>query len=121
MKILNEKHGKEIVALTVKGLYQDANGFQQYVWVTKKQLERLLEAQFHEKEREYIFRIGDRGIRPCDMLSFKIVELKEAVWWPSFRRYILDELKAEEKPKLEKPSEAKQRLVSMKKELLHGK
>lgn len=95
MQVLSDQNRREIVAISVKGLGLDSNGLQQYVWATRTQLGRLLEAQFDEKERNYVFQLGDRGIRPCDIVSFKIVDVNVARQWPSFRKYALTALERE--------------------------
>ena len=95
MQVLSEDRGSEIAAITIRGLGKDDNGLQQYVWATKKQLERLLESQFDEVERNFVFQIGDRGIRPCDILAFKIVSLDTARDWPVFKPYVLRALETE--------------------------
>lgn len=95
MEVLTPQRGREVAAIVVKGLGKDEFGLQQYVWATKKQLARLLEAQFDEVERNFVFKLGDRGIRPCDLISFKIVELKTAREWPAFKPYVVGALNDE--------------------------
>lgn len=87
---------KVIAAISIKGDELDANGVHKYKWATKKQAERLLEAQFDEKENRFLFMLGDESIRPCDISNIKFVKLKEVKEWPSFRKYIVKELEAEE-------------------------
>lgn len=97
MEVINHEESPEVVALTIKGLGKDNNGLQKYIWVTKSQLERLLESQYDAEERYFVFNIGGVGVRPCDIITFKTVKLKEAREWPSFRKYILPELEKEKK------------------------
>ena len=100
MEILNKSQSEEIAAITVKGFGKDENGLVNYVWATKKQLSRLLEAQFDEVERNFVFKIGDFGIRPCDILTFKMVSIDRAKELPAFRGYILEALEKEKQEKL---------------------
>lgn len=107
MEILNKNHNEEIAAITVKGFGKDENGLMNYVWATKKQLSRLLEAQFDEVERNFVFKLGDFGIRPCDILTFKMINVDKAKELPAFRGYVLDALKKEKQGKLESSNFAK--------------
>lgn len=83
---------KIIAAIIIKGLGVDEFGLQQYVWATKKQAEKLLEAQYDEERNKFVFILGDEGIRPCDIVRIKFVKVKEAVKWPALKRYVIDEL-----------------------------
>lgn len=88
---------KVIAAITIKNDELDSNGIHKYKWATKKQAERLLEAQFDEKQNQFLFMLGDESVRPCDIANIKFVKLKEVKEWPSFRKYIIKEIEAEEK------------------------
>lgn len=100
MEIINNNNSEQIVAITVKGSGKDENGLTNYVWATKKQLSRLLEAQFDDIERNFVFQLGDYGVRPCDILTFKIISLDKAKELPAFRGYVLDALEKEKRGKL---------------------
>ena len=95
MQTVNPPHGIEVAAIITKNLGKNEFGLQNYLWATKKQLQRLLEAQFDEVARTYVFQIGDQGVRPCDIETFKIVNLDTAREWPAFRPYVLRALEAE--------------------------
>lgn len=86
---------KIIAAIMVKNLGVDENGFQQYLWATKKQAQRLLEAQFDEERNHFVYMLGDESIRPCDMLRVRFVKVKEAKEWVAFRKYVLIALEQE--------------------------
>lgn len=101
MEIINNNNSEQIAAITVKGSGKDENGLTNYVWATKKQLSRLLEAQFDDIERNFVFQLGDYGIRPCDILTFKIMSLDKAKELPAFRGYVLEALEQEKQGKLE--------------------
>lgn len=104
----NTMEDEVVAAITIKGMNPDEHGLPQYVWATKKQAERLLAAQFDEKQRTFVFMLGDRGFRPCDVLGIKMVKIKEARRYPAFRRYVLDALQNEKEQAeaLEKPNNA---------------
>lgn len=97
-----------VAAITIKGLDPDEHGLPQYVWATKKQAKKLLAAQYDEQQRTFVFMLGDRGIRPCDIIGLKMVRVKEALPWPAFRGYVLDALEDEKEQAeaLEKPNNA---------------
>ena len=90
---------RKVVAITTSKLGKDANGFQQYIWATEDELNRLLDAQFDEERRSFVYRIGDYSIRPCDIICFKFVRIKEAKEWPSFRNYVVAKLGKEDETK----------------------
>ena len=91
---------RKVVAITTSKLGKDVNGFQQYIWATEDELNKLLDAQFDEERRTFVYRIGDSSIRPCDIVGFKYVKIKEAKDWPAFRRYIYNSLEKEDEKKL---------------------
>lgn len=84
-----------VAAITVKNLGADEHGLQQYLWATKQQAMRLLEAQFDEEQNHFVYMLGNESIRPCDIVAVKFVKVKEARQWPAFKGYVLDALKAE--------------------------
>ena len=90
---------RKVVAITTSNLGKDENGFQKYIWATEDELNRLLDAQFDEERRTFVYRIGDSSIRPCDIVSFKFVKIKEAKDWPSFRNYVVAKLGKEDEMK----------------------
>lgn len=100
MEIISNNKSEQIAAITVKGFGRDENGLTNYVWATKKQLGRLLEAQFDDIERNFVFQLGDYGIRPCDIITFKIMSLDKAKDLPAFRGYVLEALEKEKRGKL---------------------
>lgn len=91
-----DKSTQKVAAITIKGLGYDDNGLNQYIWATQTQLKRLLECQFDEERRNFVFMIGDRGVKPSDVITFKIVDVATAEKWPSFRKYVLNELEKED-------------------------
>ena len=91
---------RKVVAITTSNLGKDENGFQKYIWATEDELNKLLDAQFDEERRSFVYRIGDSSIRPCDIVSFKFVKIKEAKDWPAFRSYVILSLEKEEEKKM---------------------
>ena len=97
---------KIVASIIVKNLGVDENGLQQYLWATKKQAERLLEAQFDENEKYMLFMLGNDSVRPCDVLEVRFRKVKDVKDLPAFRNYVLKELEVEEeKNKLENVNE----------------
>lgn len=88
---------KIVASIIVKNLGVDENGLQQYLWATKKQAERLLEAQFDETEKYMLFMLGDASVRPCDVLQVRFRKVKDVKDLPAFRNYVIKELENEEK------------------------
>lgn len=109
---------KVIASIIVKNLGLDENGLQKYLWATKEQAERLLEAQFDETDKYLLFMLGNESVRPCDILQVRFRKVKEVKDLPAFRNYVLKELEAEEKQnKLDNVNEQNiKRLEEMKQE-----
>lgn len=93
---------EKVAAIVTKDIGVDANGLQQYIWATQRQAERLLEMQFDEEMRHFVYMIGDESLRPCDILKVKIMKLEYAKKLPAFNSYVIKELEREAEKEKEK-------------------
>lgn len=87
---------RKIVALTTKQTQRDENGFMRYIWATEDEMRKLLDAQFDEERRNYVYMLGDKSVRPCDIIEVKVVKIKEAKNWPAFNKTVYEKLLLED-------------------------
>ena len=101
-----------IHAVAIRGLGLDANGINQYEWLTEKQHKSIASAI--AKGDTHVF-IGGEIILVRDILKTKPMKLSYARTLPSFKPYVLEALEAEkqEAAKLANP-EGKARLDALK-------
>lgn len=93
----------KIVAIVLKGMGKDANGFQQYVWATEKQMHQIMQAQTDDEMRDHLFELGGHYFKVRDIERAETKNLEQAQYFPAFRRYVLDAIEREEHEALEKP------------------
>ena len=87
----------KVAAITTRNTLVDSNNFKQYLWATEKQARSLLKLQFDDDKKQKVYLLGDRGIRPCDIIDIRFMDLEKAKELPAFRSYVVKALAEEEK------------------------
>lgn len=85
----------KIVAIKIRGEELDGNGFQKYIWATKKQVNKIMGSQYTD-DRDLLFQLGDHYIRARDIVMMKEMELSYAKELPCFENYIVKQIEREE-------------------------
>lgn len=93
----------KIVAIVLKGMGKDTNGFQQYVWATEKQMHQIMQAQSDDEMRDHLFELGGHYFKVRDIERAETKDLEYAKDLPAFRRYVLDAIQQEKHEALDQP------------------